>query len=130
MIKKLKSKSGETLMEILVAILILALSAGLFAALYSAAMQIDVTAREEDDKMFAAVGELEDMIESGSSESTGTVYYTPVDEDGNEKASSGSDVGVDLFTKDGMTTYKESATSKESATPAPAPAPGTEGGQG
>ncbi len=104
MIKKLKSKSGETLMEILVAILILALSAGLFASMYTASANINRSAREKDEKIYDAVGELEDFIGSTSGGTEGTVTYTPLDSEGEPQSGEGN-VKVQVFTQDGMTAY-------------------------
>lgn len=107
-LKKLKSKTGETLAEILVAILIIALSAGLFATLYVAAMNINLSAREEDEKLFDSVSELEENIHGNGSEdgkSSGKVQYKPEGGTG-----STDDIPVDFYTKDGMTVYKESTT--------------------
>ena len=104
-LKKLKSKTGETLAEILVAILIIALSAGLFATLYVAAMNINLSAREEDEKLFDSVGELEENIHGNGNEdgkTSGKVQYKP--EGSTESA--GSQIDVDFYTKDGMTVYK------------------------
>lgn len=106
-LKKLKSKTGETLAEILVAILIIALSAGLFASLYVAAMNINLSAREEDEKLFDSVGKLEENIYSGGTGGEGGyIQYKPEDGTG----SAGSDIPVDFYTKDGMTVYKEGTT--------------------
>lgn len=107
-LKKLKSKTGETLAEILVAILIIALSAGLFATLYVAAMNINLSAREEDEKLFDSVGELEENIHGNGNEdgkTSGKVHYAPEGGTGTE-----DDITVDFYTKDGMTVYKESTT--------------------
>ena len=105
--KKLRSRRGETLVEILVAILIIALSAGLFATMYTASMRIDLTAREQDEAFFAAVGELEEMIDAGEGEGTkGAVQYQPTGEDGQPSSGSTStSENVELFTRDGMTAY-------------------------
>lgn len=95
--EKLHSRRGETLVEILVAILIIALSAGLFATMYTASMRINLTAREQDEAFYAAVEDLEEMSGSGSS---GTVNYEP------EGGGSATSESVELFTRDGMTAYK------------------------
>lgn len=109
--KKLQSRRGETLVGILIAVLIIALASGLFAAMYSASMHIDLTAREQDELFYDAVEELEEMIDSGAGESTGSsVHYQPVNKNGNSETSgSGSNENVDLFTRDGMTAYNKKA---------------------
>lgn len=68
-IKAPRSRKGETFVEILVAILIIALSAGLFAFMYSTSMEINRSAREQDEAIFEAVSTLEDKIEDDSATS-------------------------------------------------------------
>ena len=104
-IKKLKSKSGETLVEILIAILIIALSAGLFASMYTASANINRSAREKDEKIYDAVGQLEDFIGSANGGTKGKVKYTPTDSEGNSQSDGEKDVEVQVFTQDGMTAY-------------------------
>ena len=104
---KLRSKKGETLVEILVAILIIALSAGIFAAMYTASMntntasmRIDLTAREQDEAFYAAVGELEKMEKSDkTTTSGGQIKYN------NEKNNHSSTVDVEYLTQDGLSVY-------------------------
>lgn len=106
---KLKSKKGETLVGILVAVLIIALSAGMFAAMYSAAGNINLSARRRDEKFFESVENLEKNIESGGdNKADGTLTYTPTDENGNPEATGSSQVNVEVFTEDGMTSYRKS----------------------
>lgn len=102
--KKLRSRKGETLAEILIAILIIALGAALFAAMYTASLNINRSAREEDEKFHAAVDRLEEMIRSNESGTSGTVRYTEVTKEGGTGKS--NDVHVDIFQQDGMTVYK------------------------
>lgn len=103
-LKKLKSKKGETLAEILIAVLIIALSAGLFATMYTASANINISARKEDEKLFDAVGQLEELMESGGDGmKDGSVHYTPV----GEGAGGGNDVKVEVFTQDGLTVYRD-----------------------
>lgn len=103
--KKLRSRKGETLAEILIAILIIALGAALFAAMYTASLNINRSAREEDEKFHAAVDKLEEMIRSNGSDThtKGTVHYTEVIDGGTGES---NDVHVDIFQQDGMTVYK------------------------
>lgn len=105
---KLKSKKGETLVGILVAVLIIALSAGMFAAMYSAAGNINLSARRRDEKFFESVENLEKNIESGGdNKAVGTLTYIPTDENGNPEATGSSQVNVEVFTEDGMTSYRK-----------------------
>ena len=111
---KLKSKKGETLVGILVAVLIIALSAGVFAAMYSAAGNINLSARRRDEKFFESVENLEKNIESGGDDNNpggdgeiGYLTYIPTDENGNPEATGSSQVNVEVFTEDGMTSYRK-----------------------
>ena len=71
--------------------------------MYTASMRIDLTAREQDEAFFAAVGELEEMIDAGEG-TKGAVQYQPTGEDGQPSSGSTSE-NVELFTRDGMTAY-------------------------
>ena len=100
---KLRSKKGETLVEILVAILIIALSAGLFAVMYTASMNINLSAREQDEAFYAAVGTLEQMEKSDkTTTSNGNLKYHSDTCDGS--------VGVEYLTQDGLSVYHNGGT--------------------
>ena len=97
---KLKSKKGETLVGILVAILIVALSAGMFATMDSASMNINLSAQKQDEAFYDAVGELEQMEKSDNA----------VTSDGQLKYSSDShseSVDVEYSTQDGLSVYRD-----------------------
>lgn len=101
-----RSRRGETFVEILVAILIIALSAGLFAAMYSASMNLDLFAKQQDKLFYDAVEQLEELIEGKDGTGTkqeGEVAYVPV-KDGTE--GDGTTVPVEIVTDDGMTGYR------------------------
>lgn len=57
--KKLKSRSGETLAEVLVAILVVAVSASLFLGMVSVASHINRQAMEADSRFYKAMSLLE-----------------------------------------------------------------------
>lgn len=100
-IKKIKCKKGETLVEILVAVLIIALSAGMFATMYTASMNINLSARRQDEEFFRAVEELENAVENGGDEKTdGVVSYS------NRDSGETNNTHVDFFTRNGMTVYR------------------------
>ena len=61
--RKLHSKKGETFVEILVAILVVAFGCSIIAAMYSAAMSLNVEASKQDDEFYQAIT---DMEENGS----------------------------------------------------------------
>ena len=99
--KKLASKRGETLVEILVAILIIALAAGIFAAMYTASMNINLSAQKQDELFYEAVGTLEKMEESdNTTKSKGNLQYKS---DQHEDS-----VQVEYFTQDGLSVYRSS----------------------
>ena len=96
--QKLKSKRGETLVGILVAILIVALSAGLFAAMYTVSMNINLSAREQDEAFYEAVGTLEEMEKSdNTTTSDGQLQYSSDNHSEN--------VNVEYLTQDGLSVY-------------------------
>lgn len=103
--KKLTSKRGETLVEILVAILIIALSAGLFASMYSASTRINLSAQQEDELLYEAVGTLEQLTESeNTNKSPGKLQYKYKDENGVDKT---EEVTVEYLTQDGLSVYRD-----------------------
>ncbi len=101
--KKLASKRGETLVEILVAILIIALAAGIFAAMYTASMNINLSAQKQDELFYEAVGTLEKMEESdNTTKSKGNLQY--------EGSDGTSSVDVEYLTQDGLSVYHNGGT--------------------
>lgn len=111
-----RARRGETLVEILVAILIIALASGLFASMYMAAMNLNLAARKDDDNFYKAVTDLEQMVDDG----TGTAVEgehkikfeikpeTSSDPGEGESVQGGSgDIQVDVYTQDGMSVYKQ-----------------------
>ncbi len=116
LLKKCKAKRGETLVEILVAILIIALASGLFASMYMAAMNLNLAARKDDDNFYKAVTELEQMVDDGTgtaAEGDHKIKFKITPETGSdpgegEPAKGGSgDIQVDVYTQDGMSVYKQ-----------------------
>lgn len=68
-LRKLKSKSGESFVEILISVLIVAFGCMLIATMYSAAMNMNVKASKEDKEYYETVSEMEQLFESRPSES-------------------------------------------------------------
>lgn len=56
---KLRSRAGETLAEILVALLIIALASILMVGMYSASTSIDKSARDQDKKLYESLSAVE-----------------------------------------------------------------------
>lgn len=108
-LKKLKTRKGETLVGILVAILIIALSAGLFAVMYNASMSINLSAREQDEKLYDAVTQLENKSGSKVDKADGgeiKIEIHEANEDGTAGAKKG-EVRVDVYEQDGLIAYSE-----------------------
>ena len=106
---KLTSRKGETLVEILVAVLIVALAAGMFASLYSASMNINLTARNEDEAFYKAVGDLENKIgtNEGDEKKKG-LHYVPMNGGKEiEDSTKYQDIDVNVVTEDGLNIYND-----------------------
>ena len=58
-IGKTRTRAGESLVEILIAILIVALGCVVIATMYSAAMNMNVEASRQDDEFYEAMSEME-----------------------------------------------------------------------
>ena len=57
--RKLKSRRGETLVESLCAVLIASLSAALLAGMVTAASNMNISARENDAKLYSSISDAE-----------------------------------------------------------------------
>lgn len=99
-IQKFKSKRGETFVGILVAILIVALSAGLFATMYNASMNINLSAQKQDELFYNAVGTLEEMEKSDNT----TTSYGQLQYSSDNHIES---VDVEYLTQDGLSVYHD-----------------------
>lgn len=91
LVKKIRSRKGETLAEILVSVLIVALSALLIASMFTAAGSINAAVKKLDENFYESVTQVESQ--SGTSTS-GTVHFQIEDEAGNEEG----DIQVDIYT--------------------------------
>lgn len=96
-VNKLRSRLGESFVEVLVALLIVALAAMLMASMVAASGSIDANTRELDEKFYDAVSKLES---DGGTSTTGnkvTVDWggTPVNVD-----------DVTIFEQDGLKAWK------------------------
>lgn len=73
-VNKLRSRLGETFVEVLVALLIVALATMLLASMVMASGSIDANTREQDEKFYDAVSALESGVidtAAGGQEITG-----------------------------------------------------------
>ena len=96
-IRKLKSKGGESFVEILISILIVAFGCLLIATMYSSAMNMNIQASKKDDDYYKAVSEMEQMFDKDTAKS-GKAYIT------DNKTSEG--VGIDIYGNDDNAAYK------------------------
>lgn len=87
--KKLLSRCGETIAEVLVAVLLIMLASAAFAAMVSSASKVNAKAEAQDKKLYAALSDAETMQNgidgtvnvTGVSRGFSVTYYS--DSDGN-----------------------------------------------
>ena len=92
LINKIRSRRGETLVEMLVSITLLVLAMSILAAMLSAAYNSDVSARKMDDKLRE---ELSAVEEGTSPPSSGKVSIYSIKPDGKPDESA-PDVQIDV----------------------------------
>lgn len=105
-----RAQRGETLAEVLVALLIIALSSMLLATMVTVSAQINITARQKDDTFYAALSEVEALNEEtaekdptgGMGLKTFTVLIEPKD-----SPTSADKVEVNVYTQENLTLYKK-----------------------
>lgn len=104
-----RAQRGETLAEVLVALLIIALSSMLLATMVTVSAQINITARQKDDTFYAALSEVEALNEEtaekeadGTSLATFKVLIEPT-----EPTESPDQVSVNVYTQENLTIYKK-----------------------
>ena len=97
--KKLRARSGETLAEVLIALLIIALSSMLLVVMINTAGSINLTTRRIDEKFYEDLTSAE--IRGGTPYDTGSIVITT--ETGSEQR-----VGIDLYGGDRMASYAKS----------------------
>lgn len=100
-IRKLKSKKGESLAEILIAILIIAFGCMLIAAMYSASMSMNLDAQDADKDFYDAITKMESM---GSGDKSGDLTVGITDENG---ATEKGDIKVDRYGSGGLSSYRK-----------------------
>lgn len=98
-IRKLKSKRGESFVEILISILIVAFGCLLIATMYSSAMNMNIQASKKDDDYYKAVSEMEQMFGGEPSEKNKEVEIK--DENNNSLVT-----GVKIYGNDDNAAYK------------------------
>ena len=97
--RKLRSRSGETLAEVLIALLIISLSSMLLVVMISTAGRIDMATRARDKMFYEELNLAE--THTGGTETTGTI-----------KISGGSTdqyIEVTVYGGNGLTSYEKKA---------------------
>lgn len=81
-LRKIKSKKGESFVEILISILIVALGCMLIASMYTSSMNLNMQASKQDDAFYQAVSQMEQMFDSSENDSSGKAVITEDAESG------------------------------------------------
>lgn len=97
---KIRSRSGESLAEVLVAMLIILLAALLLMSMVSASGNIDMQVKEQDSSFYDALSQLEKK--AGTESKTGKVTVT-------DDAGTQIEIDVTVYTQDGMRAYEKGA---------------------
>ena len=105
--KKLKSKKGETLAEVLVAVLIVAVSTSLFLGMVSAASHINRRTEAADTLFYSALSQLECFEADDVSVSAGSGKLSVERTDGVEW------FRVEVYAGDDMISYRISGEGEE-----------------
>ncbi len=104
LLKRLKSKRGESLAEILIAVLIAALGCMLIATMFVSAFSLNKQASDMDDAFYQSMSDTEKVYESNSSGSGKIV----INEDDGVDNDGGLEVDVDIYGEGKNITYKRS----------------------
>ena len=98
---KIRSRSGESLAEVLVAMLIILLAALLLMSMVSASGNIDMQVKEQDSSFYDALSQLEQK--AGTESATGEVTVTA------DGAGTPFEIKIDVkvYTQDGMRAYEK-----------------------
>ena len=101
-VNKLRSRRGETFVEVLVALLIVALATMLLASMVTASGSIDANTREQDEKFYDAVSALESgEVDTAAGGTATTGKKVTVNWDGTNV-----EVNVDIYEQDGLKAWK------------------------
>ena len=97
--RRRRARAGETLGEVLIAMLIVALSALMLAGMVSSAGQINLSVRETDESFYKSVSALEKR-DGTPKDGTLTVKIETSD------STADAEVAVSVFEEGGMISYK------------------------
>ncbi len=101
--KKLRSRKGEGFAELLVAVLVVAFGCALIASMYAASMSLNLKAKEEDDKYYDALSDMETMQNKKEHETEIRVF----DKDEHGQETEEFNVGVREFGNDQYSSYRD-----------------------
>ncbi len=97
-----RAQRGETLAEVLVAMLIVALATLLLASMVMASAHINIAAREKDKAFYEALRKVE-SLETDTTD--GNLYMVKIHNEGS--ALPDKDCTVTVYTQDNLTLYKK-----------------------
>ena len=100
-----RARRGETLVEVLVALLIVVLATLLLSSMVTASAGINFTARQKDERFYAALSKVEAM------DSVVEVTGAPAQEviiTNNADPADETKIEVDVYTSDNLAMYKRS----------------------
>lgn len=107
-LKKLRSKKGESFVEILIAILVIAFAVVMVSTLYTAAFHMNVSAKQKDDAFFEALQKVEQMNADDAESGSVKIDDKVVDGDsGTESDNASTNLEVDAYKGDGLTSFRE-----------------------
>ena len=102
-----RAQRGETLVEVLIALLIVALSTLLLAAMVMTSGSVNIIARQKDEAFYEALSKVEAM-DSGTPDLTSTPETVQIAPDpGNPTSGSNKEIGVTVYSADGLAFYKK-----------------------
>ena len=94
-----RAQRGETLVEVLVALLIVTLATLLLASIVSVSFSINLTARQKDEKFYKALSKVEAM-NSGVKVDDGSDKYVVIEPDPTDPTEPTVNVEVDVYWSD------------------------------
>ena len=99
-VNKIKSRKGETYIEVLFAVLVIAFATLIVAVLYSTAFNLNVSAREKDDAFYTALQQVE-RLDPDIKETNPDTQVTITGDGG-----ASNTVNVDAYESGGITAYR------------------------
>lgn len=106
---KCKSRSGETLAEVLVGILLVAVASSFFLSMVTVSQKINLNTQKADDRFYKAMSQLECFEADGeiAKERTGTVTVSI------EPGGGSQDYQVNFYYGDDMASYRAGALAED-----------------